>query len=65
VSPGEAPIPREELSLAADLYKALQAFYTTHHQYQDRPLYITGEVRPAAAAAAAWQASSSMHCNWT
>jgi hypothetical protein len=44
-APGEQPIPREELSLAADLYRALQAFYTTHHQYQHRPLYITGEVR--------------------
>ena len=43
---GEQAIPREELSLAGDLYRALQAFYTSHAQYQDRPLFITGEVRP-------------------
>ncbi|WIA29141.1 hypothetical protein OEZ86_011652 [Tetradesmus obliquus] len=40
---GEQAIPREELSLAGDLYRALQAFYTSHAQYQDRPLFITGE----------------------
>jgi vitellogenic carboxypeptidase-like protein len=40
---GSQPIPNNELALAADLYKSLQAFYTTHKQYKLRPLYITGE----------------------
>lgn len=31
--------------MARDLYASLQEFYRRHEQYQDRPLYITGEVR--------------------
>eukprot|EP00878_Enallax_costatus_P025460 GHUV01027238.1.p1 GENE.GHUV01027238.1~~GHUV01027238.1.p1 ORF type:complete len:479 (+),score=118.13 GHUV01027238.1:82-1518(+) len=40
---GDKPIPREELTLAGDLYTALQGFYTKHPHFKDRPLYITGE----------------------
>jgi vitellogenic carboxypeptidase-like protein len=40
---GDQQIPREELSLAGDMYKALQAFYKQHAQYADRPLFVTGE----------------------
>lgn len=42
---GKQRIPSEELSLAADLYRALQGFYAAHPAYAERPLYITGEAR--------------------
>lgn len=44
VHTGDQPIPRQELALAGDVYQALQEFYTVHHEYRERPLYITGEV---------------------
>lgn len=41
---GSAQIPREELTVAAHAYSALQAFYRTHKGFAQRPLYVTGEV---------------------
>ncbi|KAF8072930.1 SCPL50 [Scenedesmus sp. PABB004] len=40
---GSQAIPREELTLAAHLYTALQGFYRAHPAFAARPLYITGE----------------------
>lgn len=42
-SAGDQPIPREELTLAGDLYTALQGFYRKHAHFKERPLFITGE----------------------
>ena len=43
---GNAPVPRDELTVASHLYSGLQEFYRAHPDYQKRPLYITGEARP-------------------
>ncbi|GBF91928.1 serine carboxypeptidase-like [Raphidocelis subcapitata] len=40
---GNAPIPRDELTVGAHLYTALQEFYRSHESYRKRPLYLTGE----------------------
>lgn len=40
--PGRDTIPSEELSLASQLYEAIQTFYRLHRFY-DRPLVVTGE----------------------
>ena len=40
---GTRPIPTEELTVAQDLYAALQAFFAQHAELQSRPLFITGE----------------------
>ncbi|KAG2422906.1 hypothetical protein HXX76_015733 [Chlamydomonas incerta] len=40
---GSAAIPDNELDVAWDLYRALQAFYKANPSFQDRPLVVTGE----------------------
>ena len=36
-------IPTDELTLAADLYAALQAFFERYPEMQPRPLVVAGE----------------------
>lgn len=49
---GDLGIPTDEMEIAADGFDALQAFFTEHPQFQERPLFITG-VRPALGPSAA------------
>lgn len=43
LAPDPETIPRDEMTMASQLYHALQAFFTGNPSMQSRPLFITGE----------------------
>lgn len=43
IAAGARGIPTDEMEVAADLYIALQGFFSRYKELQDRPLFITGE----------------------